>query len=43
MKSRLIKTAMAIGLLGNSALAFAASHDCCGDLLGCCLQMLGCC
>lgn len=43
MKSKLIKIATAIGLLSSSALAFAASHSCCDDLLGCCLQMLSCC
>ena len=42
MKSRIIKVAAAIGLLATSALAYAASSDCCVSI-ACCLEKLACC
>ncbi len=42
MKSALIKTAAALGLLSASAVAFAA-QTCCGDLACCVQQLLACC
>ncbi|WP_343728325.1 hypothetical protein [Duganella sp.] len=42
MKSKTVKIAVAAGLLLSSAVAFAASADCCGDVL-CCIKMLVCC
>jgi hypothetical protein len=42
MKSKLLKTAAALGLLTATAAAYAAS-GCCGDL-ACCLEaLLACC
>jgi len=42
MKSRLIKTVAAIGLLSASAVTWAA-QGCCGDLACCVQQLLACC
>jgi hypothetical protein len=42
MKSALIKTVAALGLLSASAVAFAA-QNCCGDLACCIQQLLACC
>lgn len=42
MKSRLIKTTAAFGLLSASAVAFAA-QGCCGDFACCVQQLLACC
>lgn len=42
MTSTIIKSAVAIGLLTSSAIAFAANAGCCGDVI-CCIKMLACC
>lgn len=42
MKSKLIKTTVALALLAGSAGAYAAANGCCGSI-ECCLQMLACC
>jgi len=42
MKSFIIKTTAALGLLGASAIAMASSMDCCNGV-ECCMRMLSCC
>ena len=42
MKSKLIRAALAAGLLSASAVAFAA-QSCCGDLACCMQQLIACC
>lgn len=42
MKSTFLKIGAAIALMATSAVAFAASSDCCVSL-DCCIQMLSCC
>ena len=43
MKSKLFKLSAGLGLMTASAVAFASSHACCGDLVACCMEMLACC
>lgn len=42
MKSTFIKISAALALLSTSAIAFAATSDCCLSI-DCCIQMLACC
>jgi hypothetical protein len=42
MKSKIIKVGAAVALLATSAVAFAASNDCCSSI-ECCIKMLACC
>ncbi len=42
MKSTIIKCSAGLALLATSALAYAASNDCCASI-ACCLKMLSCC
>jgi hypothetical protein len=42
MKSKIVKITTAVALLATSAVAFAATSDCCVSV-ECCIKMLSCC
>ena len=42
MKLNIVKIAAVFGLLATSAVAYAATSDCCGSV-ECCMRMLACC
>ncbi len=42
MKTTLFKALACVTLLSASAVAYAASNDCC-DSIECCLRMIACC
>jgi hypothetical protein len=42
MKSKIVKITAIVALMATSAVAFAATNDCCGGI-ECCIKMLSCC